>query len=131
NSTWMNFHNQFCAELARQLGPKIRPRYLARLTERYYTEITVEPDEERPPKLPDVSVLESAPGPGRGGAAAVAIVAAPVRVPTVMPVPIPHFAVEIRDRLERRLVTAIELLSPTNKRGVGRREYLKKRRRIL
>jgi hypothetical protein len=127
----MNFHNQLCAEIARQLGPKVRPRYLARLTERNYTEIAVEPDEERPPSLPDVRVLESALGPGRGDAAAVAIVAAPVPVPTVMPVPIPHFAVEIRDRLGRRLVTAIELLSPTNKRGVGRREYLKNRRRLL
>jgi hypothetical protein len=42
-----------------------------------------------------------------------------------------HFSVEIRDRLERRLVTAIEVLSPTNKRGEGREEYLEKRRRIL
>jgi Protein of unknown function (DUF4058) len=52
-------------------------------------------------------------------------------VPTVMPVPIPHFFVEIRDRLGRRLVTAIEVLSPTNKRGVGRQEYLRRRRRLL
>ncbi len=52
-------------------------------------------------------------------------------MPTVVPESILHFAVEIRDRLERRLVTAIEVLSPTNKRGVGRGEYLKKRRRIL
>jgi hypothetical protein len=131
SSTWMNFHNQLCAEVARQLGPKIRPRYLARLMGRSYTEITAEPDEESRTSLPDVGVLESAPGPGRGGAAAVAIVAAPVRVPTVMPVPIPHFFVEIRDRLGRRIVTAIEVLSPTNKRGVGRREYLKRRRRLL
>src|SRR5262245_28615661 len=130
-STWMNFHNLLCAEMIRQLGPKVRPRYLARVTEQSYTEIAVEPDGERRPSLPDVNVFESAPGPGRAGAAAVAIVAAPVRVPTVMPVPILHAAVEIRDRLERRLVTAIELLSPTNKRGVGRREYQKKRRRIL
>ncbi len=32
---------------------------------------------------------------------------------------------------KRRLVTVIEFLSPTNKRGTGRREYLKKRERIL
>jgi hypothetical protein len=130
-STWMNFHTLLCAEMVRQLGPKIRPRYLARATEQSYTEIAVEPDGQRRPSLPDVNVLESAPGPGRGGAAAVAIVAAPVRVPTIMPVKIPHAAVEIRDRLKRRLVTAIELLSPTNKCGVGRKEYLKKRRRLL
>ena len=32
---------------------------------------------------------------------------------------------------ERRLVTAIEVLSPTNKRRDGRDEYLQKRRRLL
>ena len=36
-STWINFHNQLCAEMARQLAPKIRPRYLARIAERFVT----------------------------------------------------------------------------------------------
>jgi hypothetical protein len=130
-SMWMNFHGQLCAEIIRQLGPKVRPRYLARLTERYFTAITLEPDERRPLLYPDVSVMESAPGTGRGGTGPIGIVEAPLRVPTIMPVSVLHFAVEIRDRLERRLVTTIEVLSPTNKRGVGRREYLEKRRRIL
>jgi hypothetical protein len=129
--SWMNFHNQFCAEIARQLGPKIRPRYLARLTERHFTEIALESDEPEPLSYPDVGVIESAPGPGRGGAVAVATVAAPVRVATVVPESILHFSVEIRDRQGRRLVTAIEVLSPTNKHGIGRRQYLKKRVRIL
>jgi hypothetical protein len=50
-----------------------------------------------------------------------------------LPVPesIPHLTVEIRDVTGRELVTAIEVLSPTNKRGEGRQEYLAKRRRIL
>jgi hypothetical protein len=39
--------------------------------------------------------------------------------------------IEIRDTANRQLVTAIEVLSPTNKRGDGRQEYLAKRRRIL
>jgi hypothetical protein len=39
--------------------------------------------------------------------------------------------VEIRDTAHRRLVTAIEVLSPTNKRGDGRDEYLAKRRHML
>ncbi len=52
-------------------------------------------------------------------------------MPTVVPESVLHFSVEIRDRLERRLVTAIEVLSPTNKRGDGREEYLEKRDRIL
>src|SRR5215469_3858052 len=109
-STWMNFHGLLCAEIVRQLAPRIRPRYLARLTERFFTEITAEPREPRLLSSPDVGVVESSPGPGRGGA--VGIVEAPVRVPTVVPESVLHFSVEIRDRLERRLVTAIEVLSP-------------------
>lgn len=128
-STWMNFHGQLCAEIARQLGPKLRPRYLARLTERFFTEIMTEPRGSRPLSSPDVGIVESSPGSERG--AAVGIIEAPVRVPTVVPESILHFSVEIRDRLERQLVTAIEVLSPTNKRGDGREEYLEKRRRIL
>jgi hypothetical protein len=48
-----------------------------------------------------------------------------------MPESILHFTVEVRDRLERRLVTCIEVLSPTNKRGQGCDEYLAKRGRLL
>ena len=43
----------------------------------------------------------------------------------------PKFAVEIRDPTDWRLVTAIEILSHTNKRGRGRFEYSAKRRELL
>jgi hypothetical protein len=42
-----------------------------------------------------------------------------------------HYWVEIRDARGRKLVTAIEILSPFNKRGQGRVEYLQKRAAIL
>jgi Protein of unknown function (DUF4058) len=48
-----------------------------------------------------------------------------------LPEPIPHVSVEIREVAERRLVTCIEVLSPTNKRGPGREEYAAKRFQIL
>ncbi len=71
-STWMNFHGQLCAEIARQLGPKLRPRYLARLTERCFTEIALDDRGARPLSSPDVGVAESAPG--TTGVAAVGVV---------------------------------------------------------
>jgi hypothetical protein len=43
----------------------------------------------------------------------------------------PHHSVEVRDVAERRLVTAIEILSPTNKRDRGRPEYLNCRDHFL
>ncbi len=130
-STWMNLHGQLCSEIARQLGPKLRPRYMARFTERFFTEITVAAGTTKPSEFPDIAVVESRPlsQPNRAGGLGVATV--PVRIPTEIPESIIHFSVEIRDRLERRLVTSIEILSPTNKRGEGRDEYLAKRRRIL
>jgi hypothetical protein len=95
-SLWMTVHSQLSAEIARQLAPKLRPRYLALMTERF--------------------VLEIPEG---------------VAVATVMLTPVPHVTVEIRDVPDRQLVTAIEVLSPTNKRGEGRSEYLAKRQRLL
>jgi hypothetical protein len=58
-------------------------------------------------------------------------VAAPLHIATVIPEAVPHVSIEIRDVAQRQLVTAIEILSPTNKRGEGRVEYLSKRRRVL
>src|SRR5208337_1363522 len=75
-----------------------------------------------------VSVVDTgAKSSGRGGVAT----AAPIRLATVVPTRVPHVMVEIRETASRRLVTAIEVLSPTNKRSEGREEYLAKRRGIL
>jgi hypothetical protein len=128
-SLWMTVHTQLSAEIARQLAPKLRPKYLALTTERFVYE---EPDSvavATSSVYPDVGIAESGQRESIGMPATVA--KPPLRVTTLMPVPIPHVTVEIRDTANRQLVTAIELLSPTNKRGEGRAEYLAKRRRIL
>ena len=67
---------------------------------------------------PDVAVLRSGPAEGgRGGAADDRSL--PLRMATLIRTPVPHITVEIRDVAKRQLVTAIEVLSPTNKRGEG------------
>jgi len=120
---WTSFHAQLAVEIARQLVPQLRPRYMALPEERQVYDI---PGEDVL-ILADVGVLETGSKPiGRRGM----VQAAPLRLATVMPEPIPHFWVEIRDTAQRRLVTAIEILSPTNKRG-GRSEYLEKRLDLL
>jgi hypothetical protein len=130
-ATWMNFHGQLCSEIARQLGPKLRPRYLARLTERFFTELTAAGETTKSSEFPDIAVVESKPVSRPNGTGGLGVATVPVRIPMEIPESILHFSVEIRDRLERRLVTSIEILSPTNKRGEGRDEYPAKRRRIL
>jgi hypothetical protein len=132
----MGVHGQLVAEIARQLAPLLRPRYVAVMGERVVVEVPPDlaaADAGQPPatfRYPDVSVVERA-GKTRGATATVAPAPAPLRLATVMPEAVPHYTVEIRDVAENRLVTAIEVLSPTNKRGEGREEYLAKRRRLL
>ena len=106
----------------------MRPRYLALTNERFVADSGDDVSVTRTSIYPDVGVADARPGPAAGGAA---VVAAPVRLATVAPTSVPHVTVEIRDTENRELVTAIEVLSPTNKRGAGRREYLTKRRRTL
>src|SRR5438874_12955725 len=51
--------------------------------------------------------------------------------PRPRPRRVPHYRLAIRDMEKRRLITVIEFLSPTNKKGEGRRQYLAKRNLIL
>lgn len=124
---WMSCHAQLTAEFARQLAPRLRPKYLALATERFVIESTTA--DAGAAIYPDVAVAR------RSGIAEAA--ATGTRTPTpipmrgAMPTAVPHVSIEIRDAAERRLVTVIELLSRTNKRGEVRAEYLARRQRIL
>src|SRR4051794_10555485 len=135
-SLWGSVHHQLIAEIARQLVPLLRPRYIALSQERF---VTLMPEAEegvsimavqgRGPVYPDVSVTQTATG-GSGGAAGAAV-AAPIEMETLMPEKVLQVSLEIRDQASRELVTAIEVLSPTNKRSNGRDEYLDKRAKYL
>lgn len=126
---WMSFHGQFIAEIARQLAPRLRPKYVALMDERVIwdapeDDVWIDAIEGKP----DVAVLDVS---SAGGSAAGATLAAPLTMATVMPKPVTHRSVEIRDVANRQLVCAIEVLSPANKRGRARNKYLLKRGRIL
>jgi hypothetical protein len=128
-SHWMGVHTQLCAEIARQLTPRLVPKYLALTNERFVLESTEDVGISIRGGYPDVGVVPRIETDSAGGQSAVAV--APLRLATVMPESVPHVTVEIRDTAQRQLVTAIEVLSPTNKRGDGREEYLGKRRRVM
>jgi Protein of unknown function (DUF4058) len=129
-SEWSSVHVALSAEIARQLAPKVRPKYIVRTARRFVTEMPEDIAVTAGDLYPDVSVAEAASLPGMG-ASPMAIAPAPLHMATVMPSRVPHVSIEIRDVAQRQLVTAIELLSPTNKRGEGYREYLDRRRRLL
>src|SRR5262249_28826607 len=94
-SLWTSVHSQLGAEIARQLAPKISPRYLALTTEQFILSMPDTVAVAATSIYPDVGVT-SANLPGSGGAGA-AVAAAPLRLATVMPTPVPHVNVEIRD----------------------------------
>jgi hypothetical protein len=126
---WMNVHSQLSTEIARQLAPQVRPRYVVLTTEWFVVAESNGLSIATSAASPDVGVVRTdAPGSTRWSTGAAT---APLQLVTVVPERILHMSVEIRDRENRELVTAIEVLSPSNKRGEGRGQYLAKRRRIL
>lgn len=128
---WTTVHSQLAAEIARQLAPKIAPRYVARTEKRFVISAPDDLQEAEISIYTDVAVRTAKAGQSPKRAAARAVVEAPLLVPTLMEEKAPHYWVEIRDAKRRTLVTAIELLSPFNKRGQGRSEYLRKRDALL
>lgn len=121
-------HQQLSSEIARQLAPKLAPKYFTRAAEWFVLDADEGIAVTTAKINPDVSVAQSQ---GGGLSNQAAVLEAPLRLTTVMPVKVRQVTIEIREVARRRLVTAIEILSPSNKRAPGRREYLKKRRRLL
>jgi len=125
---WPGFHHETAVEVKRQLVPQLGPEYGA-FTEKYFLAESEDDLIIASQLYPDVGIAaESRKIKSRSKAA---LISAPVQVATVMPYPISHFRVVIRDLEKRRLVTVIEFLSPTNKTGDERKRYMMRRRRIL
>lgn len=120
---WTTFHTQYAVAIAGQISPSLKPRYVAFTEKRFVTD---SPDEVEVgiTVIPDVGVTETGFLGDNGGAAAIT---APMEVTTLIAERIPHVWIEIRDVEDRQLVTVIEFLSPANKHGDGREEYLSKR----
>lgn len=122
---WPVVHSHLVAEIARQLSAKLGPKYVAWTNER----VTVgTPDPIELPRLrdryPDVSVLTAEPG---SVAEESSTATASILLEALMPEPMVQTYVEVREVESQELVTAIEMLSPTNKRGDGLAEFRKKR----
>jgi hypothetical protein len=135
---WGSAHAQLIAEIARQLAPRLRPRYIARVEKRFVMDVpdlneTVGitlPSLPQATVYPDVGVVEVERG-SVGPTMDVAVSSAPLQMATLITEQSPQTSVEIRDVADHRLVVVIELLSPTNKRGDGREEYVARRQRFL
>lgn len=130
---WPELHNRLMIYLCDAIQPVLPPHYVARLELRIFTER--EPGSERGPfRVPDLELVRQ--GPGARGSAPVAVLE-PETDPggywiTSSRVERREVAIGIRAAGGGELVTAVELLSPSNKRsGDGRVEYLRKQAEIL
>jgi len=126
---WHDFHERFLILGAGVIGAQVQPRFIVKIDEHVYVR-------EAPGDvwhLAGRADLGLTPTPAQTDAGnEVAVAEAPVRV-RVPAVDIERESfLEIRDRASMEIVTALELLSPSNKRpGADREQYLAKRRHVL
>jgi hypothetical protein len=122
---WPGVHASFMVYLRDHLLPALRPRYIATVEERVYVE---GPDCAI---IPDVWLRQTYPG-KTTAATVVADEDAPVVV-DALPLEVHEPYVTILDRRSnQRIVTVIEVVSPTNKyAGPGRQLYAAKQQEVL
>lgn len=131
--TWPDFHLSLISVIREMLVPAIRPRYVVNVEQHVFVQYEEHDDPRR--RRPDLHILDTEParsgGEERRGGAATAILAKPVPIELPEPEVVKQRYLTIRKLDSRRLVTVIEILSPTNKDASNRRAYLDKRSEIL
>ncbi len=132
---WPDFHEAFAAQLRADLNGTLPAPYYARLEMR--SEVGIVEEGGVPHRIvSDVAVMGHPAPPATRQAVAVLPPPRPASKPVTVTVrvdPVRHSFVEIRDPSQgHRLVTLIEIVSPSNKRsGADRRAYLQKQREVL
>jgi hypothetical protein len=130
---WQTFHSRFIAALGDLLVPQVRPSYVVGIAQDVYL---VRDDGGVEKRQPDVAVLAEHAGAGSPRGPAIAATAVHTLEPLALNIPLTHERthrfIEVRNRKSNRLVTAVEVLSPTNKVDRrGRRKYVRKRQDLI
>ncbi len=125
---WPDLHSRMLTNMAGQLEPQVGTDLVVRVeTQLYLQELSAE--ERRLVGRADVAVLATEDR--RAPAGGVATLPAPYTLSFPGVVETVVRWLEIRDRQQRRAITVVELLSPSNKRGADREAYMTKRRNLL
>jgi hypothetical protein len=126
---WNEFHGKFMYAIQDALNPLVEPRYQVRVETRLILH-ELSSGERGFFGTADVSMVTRRP---RTGSAALATTGqVPVRLSFPAVEVVKRRSVEIRDPSSRRVVTVVEVLSPSNKRpGPDRDDYLAKRRQVI
>jgi hypothetical protein len=133
---WESFHAAFIDDIGRQLAPRLRPKYMVRVERRFVADAGGSSEDlsiAAASTYPDVGVTARDANfspPNQEGN--VGVMEAPLQLATVLTARMPQRSLTILDVAERKLVAAIEVLSPSNKRpGGGREEYIERRENFL
>lgn len=127
---WSTVHNRLIVALADVLTPQLLPKYQVDIEKRVYEVVGTN---SLLVGRPDVTVQRSrSVDPVLATNVAIsALPAQPVQVALPMPEEVREAFLEIKEAATQLVVTTIEILSPTNKRGDGRQKYEQKRQQVL
>ena len=130
---WPDVHSALMVAIRDDIAAQVSLRYYVALESRIYLNEPGEPDAFR---IPDVCVLSASEnGDGRGdGVMGMYDTSGGTAVAVEIPIPeeVRETYLEIRDSEHHYMITAVELLSPSNKRpGRGRALYEEKRMELL
>lgn len=123
---WPDVHHSLASMIKELLVPQISPKYVARVE--IYTIDDASPEEEIGIMYPDVEVFKrkvDKPIVGTDVSTLVSPVTVNIPVPNIK-VRIP--VIQIKNRGNNELITAIEILSPVNKRKPNLKDYRQKRK---
>ncbi|QEH33393.1 hypothetical protein OJF2_18940 [Aquisphaera giovannonii] len=126
--SWPDFHTKFLVALNEQLVPSLAGGYYVVLERYIYVH-----EPERKVQRSRASLVVAHPGEGSGGGRepGVGLLEAPSEIGHTLEETeeVPYLA--IRRASVGELVTVLEMLSPSNKQGKDRRQYLDRRNQIL
>jgi hypothetical protein len=124
---WEDFHTSFLTDCRRSLT-RVLPKHYGAFIEERITLVDFSSDETQLYR-PDVSIIQKNYGLASPRDRGVLATLEPITIPLSLEdtEELPQRWIEIRRLPDRSLVTVIEILSPTNKIGSGRIEYIQKR----
>lgn len=127
---WSDFHNQFITALARKLIPQLLPKYRV-VTDKWFYKVT--DSTKIVIGRPDVTVQKSRDILTQTSTTVTASKPSVQQIKVAVPLreEIQQSYIEVKDVATQEVVTAIEVLSPANRKGEGRQKYEAKRQQIL
>jgi hypothetical protein len=132
DDVWHDFHERFIPVAAEEIGRQVRPAYIVKIDQNAYVH-ELSSGQHGLLGRPDIYLLGQDEQSHQHRPSISATLAAPTQA-QLLPLIIAERDgfIEIRDGSNRTLITAIELLSPSNKTpGSDRTQYLAKRNRYL